>query len=168
MDSLFGKNRASVIFDKATLKQTKDGERLAKMRFAIRLEVENLLGAPPEIRAGYEAVERHENGITEVNLGEKHIQGVNVEFYNLPDSKSVSMALQSVNLEALTIERNQEKGLSSTHLFFTIEVQIGEKKNLRYWIVDNCFNQMWANFEVAQRVLIAGKTPSVGQEDRVN
>jgi hypothetical protein len=167
MDSLFGENRVNVVFDKATLKQTKDGIKLAKMRFALRLEASILIKAPPEIRAGFEAVETHENGITKVELGEKELRGVNLEFYSMPDSRAISMALQSVDLTDLTIEREQEKGLSTSHLYFTVEVQIGEKKQLRYWIVDNCFNQLWANVEAAQRILL----PTVserGKEERIN
>lgn len=165
---LFGGKRVNVVFDKATLKQTKDGEKMAKMRFAVRLEADNVIGCPPEIMAGFEAVENHENGITKVELGDKQLAGVNVEFYNLPDSKSVNMALQSVNLTDLTIEREQEKGLSASHLFFSIEVQIGEQKNLRYWIVDNCFNQLWASFETAQRILLPTNHATRGQEERIN
>lgn len=165
---LFGGKRVNVIFDKATLKQTKDGEKLAKMRFAIRLEADNMIAAPAEIRAGFEAVETIENGITKVELGDRQLQGVNAEFYNLPDSRAVSMALQSVKLTDLAIERQQEKGMFASRLFFSIEVQIGEKKNLRYWIVDNCFNQLWATFEAAQRVLLPSQANSTGREDRVN
>jgi len=161
---LFGDKRVSVAFDKATLKQTKDGDKLAKMRFAVLLEAGNLVGVPAEIKAGFEAVENHDNGITKVELGDKQLSGVNLELYNLPDSRSVSMALQSVNLTDLTVERD---GKSPAQLFFNIEVQIGEKKNLRYWIVDNCFNQMWAKFEAAQRVLLPTQT-SAQAEERVN
>ena len=161
---LFGDKRVSITFDKASLKRTKEGEKLAKMRFAVLLEAAALIGVPPEIKAGFEATENHENGITKVELGDKQLSGVNVELYNLPDSRSVSMALQSVNLTDLTVER---AGKSPSYLFFTIDIQIGEKKNLRYWIVDNCFNQLWAKFESAQRILIPTQS-SASTEDRVN
>ena len=161
---IFGEKRVSINFDKATLKQTKDGEKLAKMRFAVLLEADNLVGVPPEIKAGFEAVENHDNGITKVEIGDKELAGVNVEIYNLPESRAVSMALQSVNLTDLTVER---EGKSPCRLLFSIEVQIGEKKNLRYWIVDNIFSQMWAKFESAQRILMPTQT-SASAEDRVN
>ena len=74
------------------------------------------------------------------------------------------MALQSVNLTDLTIER---EGKGSSHLYFNIEVQIGEDKKLRYWIVDNCFAQLWAKFESAQRVLLP-TSKSVGAEEHIN
>lgn len=168
MEIFGGGKRVNVVFDKATLKQTKDGEKLAKMRFAVLLEADNLMGAPQEIRAGFEAVQTLENGITKVELGDKEMQGVNAEFYSLPDSRAVSMALQSVNLTDLVVERNVDKGMSTAHLFFSIEVQIGEKKNLRYWIVDHCFNQLWATFEAAQRVLLPKTSGETDIADRVN
>ena len=65
---LFGEKRVSIAFDKATLKQTKDGMKLAKMRFGVLLEGELIVGVPAEIKAGFEAVEAHENGITKVEL----------------------------------------------------------------------------------------------------
>jgi hypothetical protein len=78
------------------------------------------------------------------------------------------MALQSVNLEDLVIERNQDKGVAQAHLYFTIEVHIGEKTKLRYWIVDNCFNQLWATFEAAQRVLLPTAAADKAAEGHVN
>lgn len=151
---LFGEKTTAIVFEKASLRKTKDGAKVAKMRFAVRLEAEALLNSPDEVRAGFEAVEQRENGITLVELGDKEISGVNVEFFNLPDSRAVSAALQSVNLTNLQVERQEQNGMSHPHFTFNIEVMLDEKAKLRYWIVDNIFNQLWAKFEVAQRVLI--------------
>ncbi len=80
------KYRAAIVFEKVSLRQTKDGDKIARMRFGIRLEGDTLANCPPEIRAAYEAVDTRENKIVKVEL-EKEIDGVNVEFYALPEGR---------------------------------------------------------------------------------
>lgn len=163
---LFSKERIAISFDRVTLRQTKDGDKVARMRFAVRLEGDALSCLPPEIRAAFEATDTRENKITAVEL-DKEINGVNVDFYAMPDSRSVSAALQSINLTKLSVERDEPKGRSVPHLLFTVEIPVDDKTKLRYWLVDNVFGQLWAHFEAAQMTLIA-PSAAASAENRVN
>lgn len=158
---LFGEKKTALVFDKASLKKTKDGIKMAKMRFAVKLSPEILMGCPAQIRAAYEAVETLENGITLVEIGDLILLGMNIEFYNLPETKAVCLALASINIEDLSVERIQQKDVHESYLYFSCTLIIGDNKTLRHWIVDNCFNQLWAVFESAQLVLI----PQVAEKE---
>lgn len=152
------KQRTAICFDKVSLRKNKDGIKTAKMRFAVRLEGDVILHCPAEVRAAYEAIETRDNLISYVEL-DKVINGVNVEFYPFPDSKSCSLVLNAASLDKLAVER-KEGERNEPHLLFTIEVILEERDKLRYWLMDNCFNQLWANFEIAQLSL----TPSIADE----
>lgn len=147
------KDKTAIYFDKVSLRKTKDGVKVARMRIAVPLLADVAMKCPSEIRAAYEACETLENKISYVEL-DKIIPAVNVEFYNLPDSRSVSLALPSAELDHMIVERNESKENSGTRLLFSIEIFIEDKDKLRHWIVDNVFNQMWAKFEVTQMTLM--------------
>ena len=147
-----GKERTALCFDKVTLKQDKDGNKSAKMRFAVRLEPDSVFrSSPPWIQAAYELIETRDNCASYVKL-ERDIRGVNVELYSLPESKSPCMAFSAVELTKLAVERTDKR--SAPHLLFTIEVSLEEKSKLRYWIVDAVFSQLWATFQAAQTSFI--------------
>lgn len=146
-----GKDRTALCFDKATLKQDKDGNKSAKMRFAVRLEPDAVRSSPPWIQAAYELIETRDNCDSYVEL-EKDIRGVNVEFYSQPESKSPSMTFQAVELTKLAVERTDKR--SAPHLLFTIEVSLEDKSKLRYWIIDAVFCQLWGTFQAAQTSFI--------------
>lgn len=155
---LFSKSglRANLVFDKATLRRDKDNNKSAKLRFALLLVGDAVLHCPAEIRAAYEACDTRENKISYIEL-DHAIQGVNIDFFGLPDSKSCTLALQSVTLDKLAIERSEQKGRAIPHLLFTVELALEDKSKLRYWIVDNVFGQLWATFEATQ-IAFAGMT----------
>lgn len=147
------KEKTAVYFDKVSLRRTKDGVKVARMRIAVPLTADVAMKCPPEVRAAYEAIETLENKISYVEL-DKIIPGVNVEFYNLPDSRSISLALPSAELDHMIVERQNSKDSAGTRLLFSIEIFIEDKDKLRHWIVDNVFNQMWAKFEIQQMTLM--------------
>jgi hypothetical protein len=147
------KDKTAVYFDKVSLRKTKDGVKVARMRIAVPLLADVAMKCPAEIRAAYEAIETLDNKISYIEL-DKVIGAVNVEFYNLPDSRSVSLALPSAELNHLVVERQNSKDASGTRFLFSIEIFIEEQDKLRHWIVDNVFNQMWAKFEVTQMTLM--------------
>lgn len=155
------KNKTPLYFEKVTLRRTKDGAKIAKLRLAIPLEADIAMHCPPEVKAAYEAIETRDNKISYAEI-DGVIGGVNIEFYSLPTGKSVSLALNSVQLEKLAVEREDSRSKVETKLMVTIEILVDEKDKLRHWLIDNVFNQLWANFEVAQMALM----PSVGQETR--
>lgn len=163
MKQLFGKARPAVAFERVTLRQTKDGNKIARMRFAMLLEGDAVVGCPPEVRAAVEAVDTRENSIIKVEL-DKTLNGVNIALFPFPDSKTCSVALRSVNLDNLEVERNETKGRTQPHLLFTVEIAIDDATKLRYWIVDNIFNQLWAEFDQAQMTL----TPASDEIDELN
>lgn len=147
------KEKTAIYFEKVSLRKTKDGAKVAKLRIAVPLTVDVVLKCPMEIQAAYEAIEKLDNKISYVEL-DKIIPAVNVEFYLLPDSRSVSLALPSAELDRMVVERKNTKDSAGTLLLFTIEIFIEDKDKLRHWIVDNVFNQMWAKFEVQQMSLM--------------
>lgn len=147
------KDKTVVYFDKVSLRKTKDGVKVAKMRIAVPLIADVAIKCPAEIRAAYEAIETLENKISYVEL-DKIVPGVNVEFYNLPDSRSISLALPAAELNRLVVERHESKENAGTRLLFSIEIFIDDKDKLRHWIVDNVFNQLWAKFEIQQMTLM--------------
>jgi hypothetical protein len=147
------KDKTAIYFDKVSLRKTKDGVKVARMRIAVPMTVEVALKCPSEIRAAWEAIETLENKISYVEL-DKIIAGVNVEFYVLPDSRSISLALPSAQLERLVVERVESKENVGTRLLFSIEIFIESEDKLRHWIVDNVFNQLWAKFEIQQMTLM--------------
>ncbi len=75
-----------------------------------------------------------------------------------------------MNLIKLEIDRDETKGRTIPYLSFTVEIKLDDSTKLRYWLVDNVFNQLWATFEAAQMTLV----PSVvdaehkGASDKVN
>lgn len=150
--------RVMLRFDKVSLKMNGEGMKIAKMRLAIPLTAEVAAKCPGPIRAAYEAVEVRDNKITYTELGKIAIPGVNIEFYYLPDSKALGLALQSITLDKLVVEREESKMRAETRLLVSIEIAIDEEGKLRHWLVDNVFNQLFAKFEVAQMSLM----PSMG------
>lgn len=158
-----GKQRLALCFDKATLKQDKDGNRSAKMRFALRLDPEVATSCPPEVQAAYEAVETRQNSICYVEL-EKEIKNVNLEFYSLPDSKSLSASFPCVDLTGLAVERTEQR--SVPHLLFSVVIPLEESPKLRHWIVDALFSQLWVKVEAAQMSFVSPQAE--GKEVRPN
>lgn len=147
------KDKTAIYFDKVTIRRSKDGVKIARMRIAVPLLAEVAMKCPSEIRAAYEAIETLDNKISYIEL-DKIIPAVNVEFYNLPDSRSVSLALPSAELDRMVVERQNTKDSAGTRLLFSIEIFIEEKDTLRHWLVDNVFCQMWAKFETQQMSLM--------------
>lgn len=147
------KDKTAIYFEKASLRKTKDGVKVARLRIAVPLLADDAMTCPAEVRAAYEAVETLDNKISYVEL-DKVVPGVNVEFYNLPDSRSISLALPSAELNHFVVERHESKETAGTRLLFSLEIFIEEKIELRHWIVDNVFNQLWAKFELAQMSLM--------------
>lgn len=156
------KDKTAIYFEKVSLRKTKDGVKVARMRIAVPLLAGVAMKCPSEIRAAYEAIETLENKISYIEL-DKIIPAVNVEFYLLPDSRSVSLALPSAELDRMVVERHESKESVSTRLLFSIEIFVEEKDQLRHWLVDNVFNQMWAKFEVTQMSLMPSM--EVAQKD---
>src|SRR4051812_42753118 len=99
---MFGKEKVSIVFDRATLKKNKDGIKFATLRLAVRLDAPIVHNCPSEVRTAYEAVDTRDNKIVTVEL-EKEISGVNVEFYNFPDSKTISAAFTSVTIKKMAV-----------------------------------------------------------------
>lgn len=159
------KERVGLYFDKVTLRKDKDGKKVAKMRFSMPLDAVVAARCPSEIRAAYEAIEIRDNKITYCEL-EYVIPGVNVEFYPLPDSKSLSLALQTVQLDKLAVEREESKMRVETHLLFTIEIAINEGTKIRHWLVDNVFNQLFAKFEITQMQLMPTVVDKVRTDEK--
>lgn len=146
-----GKDRTALCFDKVTLKQDREGNKSAKLRFAVRLEPDAVRQSPKWIQAAYELVETRDNCASYVEL-EKDIRGVNVDLYSLPEAKSPAMSFQGVELTKLAVERSDKR--SAPHLLFTIEVSLEEHTRLKHWIVDAVFSQLWAQFQAAQTSFI--------------
>jgi hypothetical protein len=151
---MFGeKERVEMYFDKLTIRQDKDGKKIAKMRFSIPLDAVVAAKCPPEIRAAYKAIETRDNKINYCEL-ELVIPGVNVELYPSEDSKSLSLALQTVSLEKMAVEREESKLRMETHLLCSIEIAVNDGTKIRHWLVDNVFNRLWAKLEVSQMQLM--------------
>lgn len=154
-----GKDRTALCFDKATLKQDRDGNKSAKLRFAVRLEPDAVRQSPKWIQAAYELVETRDNCASYVEL-EKDIRGVNLDLYSLPEAKAPYMSFQGVELTKLAVERSDKR--SAPHLLFTIEVSLEDHTRLKHWIVDAVFSQLWATFQAAQTSFI----PSADWDDK--
>jgi len=157
------KEKLSVRFEKVSFRRTED-DKIAKIRLALPLEADTARNCPPEFRAAWEAIETRANLITSVKL-DKQIEGVNIEFYALPDSKTSSLILESVELTNFFVEREDSHLRCETHLLFSIEISVKEKVKLRHWLVDACFTELFAKFEVAQLSLVSGDTQKEEQQE---
>lgn len=156
------KNKLPVRFEKVSFRRTKDGLKIAKLKLALPLDADTAINCPPEFKAAWEAIETRENKITYAEL-DKKVSGVNIEFYSLSESKGVSLALPSVELSHFAVERENSRERAETHLLFSLEISVEENVKLRHWLVDACFTQLWAKFEVAQMSLMPGSESETGK-----
>lgn len=154
------KTKLPIHFEKVSFRRTKDGNKIAKLRLALPLDADTAISCPPEFRAAWEAIETRENKITYAEV-EKKIPNVNLEFYSLPESKSISLALPSVELNHFAVEREETRDRCETRLLFSLEISVEEKQKLRHWLVDACFTQLFVKFEVAQMSLMPSTEESV-------
>lgn len=139
----------SIAMEKCTLRRDRNGNRLARMRFAIKLDAALAMSSPPAIRAAFEAAGVLDNKIVVVESA-MEIDGIGIEFYSLPQKMNCSLALPSVSLFDFSIE-NQGGQL---FMFFSLTLELDENINLRHWILDNIFIELWAEFTVQQMVLL--------------
>jgi hypothetical protein len=140
--------RIPLHFQKATFKQTKEGAKFAKMHFAVKLTPEIASTAPKLIQAAYEAVETRENQICSALIG-KDLEGVQIEFYSLPEKGRPTQALP-LNLTELSVQRLP---LGDPWLYFSAAAKLNDREPLRHWVVDNVFCQLWATFQMSQMEL---------------
>jgi hypothetical protein len=144
--------RAKVAIERLNIRQDKDGNRIAKLHMAMPLNVETVRHSTAEIKTAWEAIETRENKIVNIDLMPT-IEGVNLEFFAFPNSDSCSLALQSMELSDLQVELDDKRGDDSC-LLFSLTVKIDDNRPLRHWLVDNIFVSLWAQFVMAQLVLM--------------
>lgn len=142
------KERVPLLFQKATFKQAKEGAKFAKMHFALKLTPEIAMRAPKLVQKAYEAVETRENQICSALIG-KDLEGVQIEFYSLPDKGRPTQSLP-LNLTELSVQRAM---LGEPWLYFSAAAKLNDREQLRHWVVDNVFCQLWATFQMSQMEL---------------
>jgi hypothetical protein len=109
--------RAPVYWLVPKLKLDKDRNRFVCLIFSVKMNAREALTCDAKIAGAWEAVEDLSRQIEKVML-RSVIERVNIDFYDLPDSKQPFYHLVNVTLEALAVQRID----GQTYLYFSAQV----------------------------------------------
>jgi len=146
----FSGRRMRAHVDMKAPKRNKKGDRQVVILFRITLNGDTVRSAPDVVKWAYEGVKTK----SEDHIGiKKEIEGVNVEFFQLEESKRSNLRLKALYLAKLVVkEISSGKGDLSIVLTFQAEYEWDEV--IWRWLGDNYKTDVFLEFDAAQATLL--------------
>jgi len=131
-------------------KRNKKGDRQVVILFRVTLNGDTVRSAPDVVKWAYEGVKTK----SEDHIGiKKEIEGVNVEFFQLEESKRSNLKLKTLYLSKLVVkEISSGKGDISIVLTFQSEYEWDEV--IWRWLGDSFGTEVFLEFDAAQATLL--------------
>lgn len=140
-------------------KLNSESEKRLLLEFKMPLTTDNLMGAPRQVQAAFEAIAKLDNGIPQAPI-ETEFEGVGGEFFGVPDQREPASLVVAATFRKLEVKREE-----SGDVVLTFNTTVPWATKLWSWAGENLGATMFAEFHVTQPMLPMKQESSDGIPD---